>query len=188
MTKDPMNQVYASWLCTIAGEKRDEIWSSNRERIGDIVETGLGVCKLIDEHVDTLGPFLGDPNSMSNRIETSIIMFMDSKLQRHYNFGKNRPPKGPHRKVNDQSYPDEMFTEADEMLASVVTIEDVLGPRQVRKIFAVSGTGTPTAGATTDMEMTSDEDTPVEQRTCKPCGSGKTVMKCDCMASTAWRT
>ena len=61
MTMDPMNQVYASWLCTIAGEVRVIIWSNNRERIRDMVEAALGFCRLVDEYVDTLGRLLGDP-------------------------------------------------------------------------------------------------------------------------------
>ncbi len=62
-------QVYASWVYAIAGEQRERLYSTNRGRLGDMVETALGVCKLTDEYGDVLGKYLEDPNSMSNRIE-----------------------------------------------------------------------------------------------------------------------
>ncbi len=91
---DPMNQVYAGWYCALAGTARSKVWSNNRERLGDMVETALGFLKLTDEYVNTLGWLIGDPNSMSNRIEQSIRMFLDSDSQRHFVLGKGRPAKG----------------------------------------------------------------------------------------------
>ena len=91
---DPMNQVYAGWLVAIAGTARSKVWSNNRERLGDMVETALGFLKLTDEYVNTLGWLVGDPNSMSNRIEQSLRLFIDSDSQRFFVFGKGRPPKG----------------------------------------------------------------------------------------------
>ena len=51
----PMNQVYAGWLVAIAGTARSNIWSNNREKLGDIVETALGLLKLIDEKREIVG-------------------------------------------------------------------------------------------------------------------------------------
>ena len=83
-TTDPTNQVYAGWYVTIAGEKRINVWSNHRERLGDMVETALGLLKLIDENVNTLGWLVGDPNSMINRIEQSVREFIDSDSQRYF--------------------------------------------------------------------------------------------------------
>ncbi len=44
LTMDPMNQVYAAWLVTLAGDRRSELWSNNRERLGDMTEVALGIC------------------------------------------------------------------------------------------------------------------------------------------------
>ncbi len=69
MAMDPTNQVYASWLVTISGSKRGELWSNNRERLGDVVEKALGLIGLTDDFVDGLGWLIGDPNATINRIE-----------------------------------------------------------------------------------------------------------------------
>ncbi len=54
-TMDSNNQVYASWLCTIAGDSSNRLWSNNRERLGDMVEAALGLLKLIDEKHEIAG-------------------------------------------------------------------------------------------------------------------------------------
>ncbi len=72
LTMDPMNQTYAAWLVTIAGDRRSELYSNNRERLGDMSEVALGICWLIDEYPDGLGHLLVDPNGMWGRIEESI--------------------------------------------------------------------------------------------------------------------
>ena len=74
---DPTSQIYASWYLTIAGAKGSEIWSNHRGRLGDMVETALGFLKLVDEYIGTLGWLVGDPNSMTNRIEQFIRHFLD---------------------------------------------------------------------------------------------------------------
>ena len=77
---DPMNQIYAGWYICLSGNERNKVFSNNRERLGDMVETALGFLKLADEYVHTLGWLVGDPNSMSNRIEQSLRQFIDCLL------------------------------------------------------------------------------------------------------------
>ena len=72
LTMDPMNQTYAAWLVTIAGDRRSELYSNNRERLGDMSEVALGICWLIDEYPHDLEHLLVDPNGMWGRIEESI--------------------------------------------------------------------------------------------------------------------
>ncbi len=42
MSMDPMNQVYAGWLVTIAGKMTCNLGTTKREKLGDMVETALG--------------------------------------------------------------------------------------------------------------------------------------------------
>ena len=180
-TKDPMNQIYASWLCTIAGSCRNLIWSNNRERIGDMVETALGVCRLVDEYVETLGYLLGDPNSMSGRIEASIQTFMDADLQQHYQFGKGTPSKPKKKRAQ---YSEEIRETSEVMSVPIVTVDDVLGPKQRRNIFSMQvSSDTPM-----DVEENVDEDIPLELRVCNQCDSGKIVTDCPCEASSAFHS
>ncbi len=62
--EDPGNQIYAAWLYTVAGVKRDVICSNNRENIGDNLECALALCWMIDEYPKENKRLLGDPNSM----------------------------------------------------------------------------------------------------------------------------
>ena len=48
MTMDPMNQVYANWLITIAGSRHRTLRTTNPLKLGDMVETALGLCRFID--------------------------------------------------------------------------------------------------------------------------------------------
>jgi hypothetical protein len=186
-TMDPMNQIYASWLCTIAGLRRDEIWSNNRERLGDMVETALGFCKLVDEYVDTLGNLLGDPNSMSNRIEASIRLSIGAEHHRYYKFGTGRPPRGK-KHPRQSAYSDEVLLFADSMPSALITIEDVLGPRQTRKVFSSTDEVAPVAVAPAeDMDTSTDEDIPYESRTCRQCNNGSILRECSCEASKVYR-
>ena len=69
------------------------------------------------------------------------------------------------------------------MASAVITIDDVLGPLQIRKIFSDKDP------ADIDIEMTgsSDEEGSPGQRSCKQCNNGKTLLTCDCYACAAWR-
>ena len=68
------------------------------------------------------------------------------------------------------------------MSSAIITIDDVLGPFQERKVFSDK------APASSDVEMAlSDEDAPQRQRTCKQCNSGRTMSDCECQACEAWR-
>ena len=95
LTMDPMNQVYAAWLVTIAGKQRELLWSNNRERLGDMVEAALAVCQLVDEYPDDSGHLLTDPNGMWGRLEDSIRLAISNNLSSHYTFSKR-----PAKKVN----------------------------------------------------------------------------------------
>ncbi len=63
LTLDPCNKVYAAWLVTIAGDQAKNIWSNNRERLGDVVECALALCWMIDEYPQDLGHLLVDPKA-----------------------------------------------------------------------------------------------------------------------------
>ena len=55
-----------------------------------MVETALGFLKLVDEYIHTLGWLVGDPNSMTDRIEQSTRVFIDSDSQRFFTFGNSK--------------------------------------------------------------------------------------------------
>ena len=97
MTMDPMNQVYANWLITIAGSRHRTLRTTNPLKLGDMVETALGLCRFIDEYGEDIGWLLGDPNSMSGRIEASLRVFMESDNQKRHQVGKNSAPKRKHK-------------------------------------------------------------------------------------------
>ncbi len=63
-----------------------------------MVETALGLCRIVDEFTETLGVLLGDPNYLSGRIEESIRTCMESNYQVHYKFGTWRAPKNKKQK------------------------------------------------------------------------------------------
>ncbi len=156
VSMDPMNRVYAGWLVAIAGTARSNIWSNKREKLGYMAETALGLLKLIDENVRSLGRLVGDPNSMSNRIEQSLRIFLESDSQRFFTFGKGRPAKGK-RQPRREEYQQEIADEIDEMASAVITIEDVLGPFQTRKSFSDKETADKVP-ADTDVVMISASD------------------------------
>jgi hypothetical protein len=185
VTKDPMNQVYASWLCTIAGACRNLIWSNNRERIGDMVETALGVCRLVDEYVDTLGYLIGDPNSMCGRIEASIQTFLESGFEKRYQFGTGTPSKSKKKRVD---YSQEVRYTAEQMSAPIITIEDVIGPKQRRKIFSEPSPDAVPSPVPMETEESPEDESPVELRVCNQCDSGKMLTDCLCDASSAFRS
>ena len=65
----------------------------------------------------------------------------------------------------------------------MITMEDVPGPVQTRKIVSDKDP------ADKDIVMTpsSDEEGPPGQPSCKQCNNGKTLLTCDCCACAAWR-
>ncbi len=121
---------------------------------------------------------------MSNSIEQSIRMFLDSDSQRFFTFSKHRPAKGQ-RQPRREAYKYEVDDELDDMDSSVITIEDVLGPSQTRKIF--SDGDVPVAMPDAVMTQVSDDEAPHGQRSCKLCNTGDTLMTCNCEACEAWR-
>ncbi len=162
------------WLCALAGPMRHQLGSNNRERLGDMVETALGVCRLIGEYTDVLAKYLGDPNSMSNRMENSLRMFMDADQSRHFTFGVNRPSRDKKHKWIE--YSQRAIEISDQFTHPETVLEDILGPGQTRKVFTTS--------ADSD---SMDEEAPMQNRTCKECNNGKTVAKCSCDYSTSFR-
>ena len=149
-----------------------------------MVETALGLLKLIDENTRLLEHLVGDPNSMSNRIEQSIRMFIEADHQRFFKFSKHRPCKGA-RQPRRKEYKGEVDEELDVMDSSIITIEDVLGPLQTRKIFHEEYFNVPDPDAV--MTAVSEEEDPFEKRACKLCNTGKTLSTCECEACSAWR-
>jgi hypothetical protein len=73
-TYDPMNHVYAAWLYNVANGLRMPF--TNVERLGDIVEAGLGLLYLASMYPSSFTEIITNPNLMWRRIETSI----DSRL------------------------------------------------------------------------------------------------------------
>ena len=69
-TRDPMNQVYAAWLYNVA--KGSNLPYTNCERLGDVVEAGLGLLYLASMFTTDLEGIVDEPNTMWRRIETSI--------------------------------------------------------------------------------------------------------------------
>ena len=69
-TYDPMNHVYAAWLYHMANGVR--MPTINVERLGDIVEAGLGLLYLATMYPSNFVEIIPNPNLMWRRIETSI--------------------------------------------------------------------------------------------------------------------
>jgi hypothetical protein len=69
-TYDPMNHVYAAWLYHVANGLR--LTTINIERLGDIVEAGLGLLHLATMYPSNFAEIMPNPNLMWRRIETSI--------------------------------------------------------------------------------------------------------------------
>jgi hypothetical protein len=69
-TSDPTNETYAAWLWhALRGQ---QLPSLNQERLGDIVEAGLGLLYLATMYPSNFADFLPNPNLMWRRIETSM--------------------------------------------------------------------------------------------------------------------
>ena len=94
--QDMANQNYAAWLYAIAGIRVQELNSTNRERLGDMVEKGLTMCLIVDQYPTDFGWLLRDPNGMWGRMETSIRLSMRKDLQRHFKFSIRKIPKAKH--------------------------------------------------------------------------------------------
>ncbi len=131
---DPGNQIYAAWLCTIAGVQRDKINSNHRERIGDMVENALGICRIIDEYLRDLGFLLGDPNGMWSHMEESIRLFIEGDYAQHFTFGKYKLQKPKYRKLLG-TYCHAVLKKHDSMHLSVIVTEDVVGSYQHKSSF-----------------------------------------------------
>ena len=69
-TYDPMNDVYAAWLYHITSGL--QLPAINIERLGDIVEAGLGLLYLATVYPSNFAEIIPNPNWMWRRIETSI--------------------------------------------------------------------------------------------------------------------
>ena len=69
-TYDPMNHVYATWLYNVANGLRMPF--TNVERLGDIVEAGLGLLYLASMCPSSFAEIITNPNLMWRRIETSM--------------------------------------------------------------------------------------------------------------------
>ncbi len=128
---------------------------------------------------------MGDPNAIGNKIEASLRLFMESEHQLRYTFGKNAPPKNKNQKWRS-SYSKEGIEMVDTRRPAVITIEDILGQRQVRKLFPMpkmkEEMGQPME------EVPTDDEVPLDSRTCKSCGSGRTVSVCECEEAMIYRT
>jgi hypothetical protein len=119
-------------------------------------------------------------------------------LQAHYDFGKKSPSKKKNQKW--ASYSNEVMMQSDGMQASIITTRDVLGTRQVRKLFKTKEEAGPVqqdvdmtaAPEKPDAEMTaatesSDEELAMELRTCRQCDSKMKIRECQCEASMMYR-
>ena len=69
-TYDATNIVYASWFANVLGE--DNLLTTNVDRLGDMVERGLGFLYLASMFPKQMQHLMYDPNWMWRRIETSI--------------------------------------------------------------------------------------------------------------------
>ena len=69
-TFDPMNEVYAAWLWNVTKGLR--LPSLNMDRLGDIVEAGLGLLYLATMYPSNFKGIILNPNWMWRRIETSM--------------------------------------------------------------------------------------------------------------------
>ena len=69
-TIDPMNEVYAAWLWNVT--RGLQLPSSNMDRLGDIVEAGLGLLYLATMYPSNFEGIVSNPNWMWRRIETSM--------------------------------------------------------------------------------------------------------------------
>jgi hypothetical protein len=146
-----------------------------------MVEAALGLCQIVDEYVESLGDILGDPNSMSNRIEQSIRFFMESDKSQFWTFGQGVPPKNKKRQGRGL-YSENVQRLADLLTPQSITISDILGPQQRRKTFK---TLPPLKIAEPVDDSATDEEIPAEERICKQCESGLSVSKCVCAGCQA---
>ena len=69
-TSDPMNEAYAAWLWHVL--RGQQLPSLNRERLGDIVEAGLGLLYLAIMYPLNFRGIITEANWMWRRIETSM--------------------------------------------------------------------------------------------------------------------
>jgi hypothetical protein len=131
---DPMNHVYAGWLCTIAEKSRTEIHSNHRERVGDMVEAALGLCRLVDEYHHDLGFLLNEPRGMQVRIEMSIRYCLEQNYQSRFGFGKGKLKRA--RNHDGQENIQKRCYASKRLEPSSIVFDDVLGDNQTLKIFA----------------------------------------------------
>ena len=71
-TQDPMNYVYASWIYHLSTVKGITPHYNNCERLGDLVEAGLGVLYLATIFPEASSNIVKEPGVMWRRIETSM--------------------------------------------------------------------------------------------------------------------
>jgi hypothetical protein len=69
-TDDPTNQEYSAWLYNVANGLKMPF--TNCERLGDMVEAGLGLLYLASMYPSSFVTIIPDPNRMWRKIETSI--------------------------------------------------------------------------------------------------------------------
>ena len=92
-TKDPKNFFYASWIYHVARDQHVELPYNNCERLGDLVETGLGVLHLATIFPEDLFSIIKDANVMWRRMETS--MTYKAKWTSPPHFGTSTGQKAP---------------------------------------------------------------------------------------------
>jgi hypothetical protein len=68
-TQDPMNGVYASWIYNLL---KTQGYYNKWERLGELVETGLGVLYLATFFPEDLACIIMEPGVMWRRLETSM--------------------------------------------------------------------------------------------------------------------
>jgi hypothetical protein len=71
-TKYPMSSFYASWIYHVAREQNVELQYHNCERLGDLVETRLGVLYLATIFSQDLSEIVTEPGIIPRKMETSM--------------------------------------------------------------------------------------------------------------------
>ncbi len=185
--QDMNNQNYAAWLYAIAGTRAQELNSTNRERLGDMVENGLTICMIVDQYTTDFGWLLRDPNGMWGRMETSIRLSIEQDLQRHFKFSVRQIPKAKTHRWTGVCEP-EVMVAFHELQHPVVTVKNILGPGQERFKTALLKETDVEMEQRPDFTAVDIVDTPLLSLVCTQCESGKLTAICDCTSAIAYRS
>jgi len=172
---DPTNIVYASWFANILGE--DNLPTTNCERLGDMVEAGLGFLYLATMFPQHMQPLMYDPTWMWRRIETSITSRRSWKSS--FKFGKRKPgSSGPL-----VTSPAIRSIQQKLRAAPYVHNGALAGPKQAKERKGPRPASKPQTVVEQSETMTLMDLT----RLCEFCGQGQKISDCVCEAGMLLR-